>query len=620
MSDRYNPFGLPYLDRPADTPNYAVDSRWPDQPSVAEAHRMGGLASTDQYSPATYAPFDAYDRAQQAQHRDEKQQQAVQRSADVARGLAGQQGPADIRPVVGGMKMADMAGDMFAPDDVLGATTLFNPVRIGRKAIPAAAGAILGSDTAEAAGRPRVPRGKAVMGGVVDVANWMPPDVPRASIVMPTAPLRAAGDTRASTRFPTGVGATENPLTHQLSIGTGEMMASPNFEYNIGLLSSYPGFGHLKDMTAPQAAREYVDQARGNLQYLYDRSPAVMRERSPHWYEGAHEISDALARRWGVPRPSSSAALASLSPQMDWFKNASLGERTGDILLGSAAGKKMTPEMETFARAASEKGFLKGDVNAQLLQRIRGKSLDQLDDPLDKALWIRLYDEAHNPRAYRTITPEGNFSEFVRNQGGEQAKVGWGALGEIQKAVRALESGGDMNIISPTLGSKHKVRSFYNNIENPNYPLFGDVTADTHQVAAAQMRPLSGASPAVAHNLASGGEAGAVNAKSSAVTGVQGLYGLTADATRAMARQNDLVPRAAQSATWEPVRELFPAKWKTAANAKAVDDIWRQVDAGRLDINQARDQIFNLAGGIGTPEWGRPGARSVAPAKGSTYR
>jgi len=152
MSDRYNPFGLPYLDRPAETPNYSVDSRWPDQPSVADAFQMGHLAHTDQYAPTTYAPFDAYDRAQQAQHRDEKQQQAVQRSADVARGLAGQQGPADIRPVVGGMKMADMAGEMLAPDDVLGASTLFNPVRIGRKAIPAAAGAILGSDTAEAGG------------------------------------------------------------------------------------------------------------------------------------------------------------------------------------------------------------------------------------------------------------------------------------------------------------------------------------------------------------------------------------------------------------------------------------------------------------------------------------
>ncbi len=177
MTDRYNPFGLDYLRGPAEAPAFTVDSRWPDQPDVADAYRMGGLAALDQYAPQTYAPFDAYDRAQQQTHRDETQAGRVQRSADTARGLAGQAGPADVRPVLSGMRAADAIGEMFAPDDVFGATTLFNPVRIGRKAIPVAAGAVLGSDTAEAAGRPRVPRGKAVMGGVADVTNWTPPGI-----------------------------------------------------------------------------------------------------------------------------------------------------------------------------------------------------------------------------------------------------------------------------------------------------------------------------------------------------------------------------------------------------------------------------------------------------------
>ena len=152
MADRYyDPFtGMPIDPVPA--PEQPVYDRWPNEPSAADAYRMGDLAATDQYSPTTYAPFDAYDRAQQQTHRDEKQAQAVQRSADVARGLAGQAGPADVRPVLRGMRAADAIGEMFAPDDVLGATTLLNPVRVGRKAIPAAAGAILGSDPAEAGG------------------------------------------------------------------------------------------------------------------------------------------------------------------------------------------------------------------------------------------------------------------------------------------------------------------------------------------------------------------------------------------------------------------------------------------------------------------------------------
>ena len=187
MSDRYyDPFtGMP-ID-PAPAPLAPVHERWPDEPSAAGAYRMGALAGTDQYSPTTYAPFDAYDRARRQQNKDETQLQRHQRSADALRAFAKQgEGPADIRSPVTGMnpveqqRMADALGNALAPDNVFDAATYLNPVKrlgaIGR-AIPAAAGAVLGSDTAEAAGRPRVPRGKAVMGGVADVTNWTPPGI-----------------------------------------------------------------------------------------------------------------------------------------------------------------------------------------------------------------------------------------------------------------------------------------------------------------------------------------------------------------------------------------------------------------------------------------------------------
>ena len=258
------------------------------------------------------------------------------------------------------------------------------------------------------------------MADVADVARY---EMPAADAILP-------GDVRVSTRFPTAVKATEDPLAQHLSIGTKEMQASPGYAHNISLLQEYPGFAKLKGMTDDDAARAYVQQAADNLKYLYERSPATMKERSPLWYEGAHEISGALANRWDVPRPSASGALASLSPQMDWFKNASLGERVGDIMTSSAAGRILTPEMAGFADAAK---FLDKPENKALYKSILGKSLDELENPLQKALWIRLYDEAHNPRAYRTITPEGRFGPYVLNQDGTPAKVGWGALGRNRK-------------------------------------------------------------------------------------------------------------------------------------------------------------------------------------------
>jgi hypothetical protein len=428
------------------------------------------------------------------------------------------------------------------------------------------------------------------------------------------------GDLRVSTRFPTAKGAPDDPLKYHLNIGLPETMSTPGAAHNIGLLRDYPGFAHLKGMSDEDAVRAFLDQAKGNMSYLYEKAPDIMRARSPHWYEGANRFTTALAERYGVPRQSASAATASLSPQMDWFKNASLSERVGDILTGAAAGRPMTSEMIGAQRALPALNAEKSPVNEALFQRIKGKTLDQLTDPLEQAMWIRLYDEAHNPRNYRTINPEGEIGGFVLKQGGDPANIGWGALGEISKAVQSYKSGGDMGIISPVLGTKHKVRSFYNNIEVPNDPRFGDVTADTHQVAAALMRPLSGASPEVQHNLASGGAAGATNAASSAVTGVQGTYGLTGEATRMAAGEQGILPRAMQSATWEPVRELFPAKFKTDKNTAIVDEVWRAVDRGELSVPQARDKILEIAGGIGEPSWARPGVVFHDPRTLSTYR
>jgi len=421
------------------------------------------------------------------------------------------------------------------------------------------------------------------------------------------------GDTRVSTRFPDAVKKTENPLTHHLSIGTAEMKLDPeNFIHNTAILSDYPGFAKLKGMSADEAARAYIEQAKGNMQYLYDRSPAEMRLRSPRWYEGANEISDALAQRWGVPRQSSSAALAALSPQKDWFMNASLGERVGDIV---TANPKGTSDM--LAWAQKHKELSQDPETLAMIKAMKDRRLDRVD-PAEAALFVRAYDEAHNPRHYRSILPEGYFGDFITTQKGEPAKAAWGTYGDIDKAVRAIQSGGDMNIISPLLGGKHKVRSFYNNIEVPFDTRFGDITADTHQVAAGQMRPVAGTAEAVTQHLASGGAAGATNARSSKVSGVQGTYGLLADATRQFAAENGLLPRAGQSGTWEPVRELFNVKNPRVLNA--VDDIWKAHDRGDLNLGQARDAIFNLAGGIGTPEWARSGLSARSPLLGSTYR
>src|SRR5262245_2449285 len=425
------------------------------------------------------------------------------------------------------------------------------------------------------------------------------------------------GDLRVSTRFPSGATASENPLTEHLLIGAPEIISSPVAQHNTAILSSYPGMAHLRGMSPEQTAQAYMEAMRGNLNFLYEQSPQVMRERSPLWYEGANRLTTSLAERHGVPIQSEAAAIAAMSPQKDWFQNASLAERLGDILTGPEASKRFTSDMQRVAE--SRKSIRGSEKNTALLREIQGNRLVDLTDPDQMALWIRLRDEAYNPPHFRNINPEGELGDFVRAQSGEPWGVGWGSIPEISKAVRAMQSGGDMNVISPLLGERHKVRNFYNNIIVPHDPRFGDVTGDTHAMAASLLRPLAGSDIEVAHNFANYAGKGNVGAASSAPYGVQGTYGFTADATRMAAADQGLIPRGMQSATWEPVRTMFE-NIKTAKGKQAVDDIWRAVDRGELSPEQARQRIFEYAGGVRLPEWAQPGAVFSDPRGLSTYR
>ena len=147
----------------------------------------------------------------------------------------------------------------------------------------------------------------------------------------------------------------------------------------------------------------------------------------------------------------------------------------------------------------------------------------------------------------------------------------------------------------------HKVRSFYNNILSPMSDQ-GDVTIDTHAVAAAHLRPFSGEHIEVKENFKQGGKA--------SVTGAVGAYGLYADAYRQAAAEVGILPREMQSITWEAVRGLFTPGFKgQEKNQEIIANIWKKYDAGDITIDQARQEIFDEAGGINRAAWEGPGPR-----------
>lgn len=405
-----------------------------------------------------------------------------------------------------------------------------------------------------------------------------------------------------SQRFPTAVNATEDPIASRLTIGPAPMQTNPQaWEKNVALVKGYPNM--LPQETSgstDQTAENFINHIKQNLLYLYDNPQvAQWRDRAATWYDGANNIAQHRADYYGMPLQSSAAVYAALSPQKDWYQNASLGDRVMHIF-HAYPNQPFTPEMlQTAQRIFADPKY------AQQVKDISSQTLSSAASPAEKAMWLRIFDQTYNDPSYHIVTPEGGYGPLALNADGRPSRVAWGSLPEIGKAISAIESNGDPAVISQLMGMKHKVRNFYNNILDPNSPM-GDTTVDTHAVAGGLLRPLSGQSVEVAHNFGNYPGKGIPAAAESAINGVSGLYGLYAEAYRRAAAERGILPRQMQSITWEASRGLFPDTFKTAKNAAAIDDIWRARQIGD-DPYAIRNAIVQRAGGIRSPEWAGAG-------------
>jgi len=415
-----------------------------------------------------------------------------------------------------------------------------------------------------------------------------------------------------STRLPTAVKSTEDPLAENLTIGLAETKADAKlYEHNVNITKDYPNMRAAPDATTDETAEQFIEHAKENLLYLHDQVPEETRPRSQMWYDGARAVTDRWVEEYGIPDTSIAGVLAALSPQKDWYQNAALAEKTISIATQQKDTRATNEMIDLFYGLKDGKGkpvFDKPQYRP-MIEAMQGKTYAELthENPTVeramKALFVRLYDQTYNTPEYRILSPEGEFLDLARNADGTPSKAGWGSLNEIGKAIGAIEANGDVNIISPLMGERHKVRNFYNNIYAPNSKL-GEVTIDTHAVAAALLRPLSGNSLEVDHNFKNQSIAGRGTTKGSSVSGVNGNYGLYAEAYRRAAAERGILPRQMQSITWEAVRGLFTDTFKSNANNVAeIDAIWQKYKSGEIELNETRRQVNDRAGGINPPTW-----------------
>jgi hypothetical protein len=232
-----------------------------------------------------------------------------------------------------------------------------------------------------------------------------------------------------------------------------------NFFKEEGYLSDLIDKDHRK--TIENVTNRIVD----NLLWLHDKFKPELRGEAKKWYDGARKISERWAEEYGHPRQAIAGVMAALSPQLDWYQNVSLAKRVLDIYRDQQ-DTKWTPEMDQAVERISKMktGGIEGLKD--IVKPIRGRAFKDLDTD-EKAVFTRLYDEAHNSRDYDIVSPSGDFMGPSKTKGGKNQKVSWRSLDPIEKAISAIEDP-TLEGISYNIGTGHKVRNFFNNILLPN--------------------------------------------------------------------------------------------------------------------------------------------------------
>ena len=416
---------------------------------------------------------------------------------------------------------------------------------------------------------------------------------------------RTANDNTISTRVPRAVSSTEDLMADKLNVGIGAVLNDPALlKKHADLVRNDPLMGSFKSDSDVATINHFVDALKDNLVYLWKATPKNIRERSRNWYIGANQIANNLAEQAGISKNAASGVLAALSPQTPWDVNVSQAGRVITIWKdqqNTVTDQRMLDWFDSKIALLAKKedpAFM-----VALKEAVEGKTFKDLNGQKAQAWWLRAYDESHHSREYHLVAPEGKPAGLMLKKSGEPANMPWGNTGNIDKAISILNDGSLSNI-SKSLGVEHKVRSFYNNISEPN-SLEGHVTIDTHAVAAARFEPLSGNTPEVAQ--AWGGQG------SSSVAGQGGLYGEYAEAYRQAADEVNALPRELQSVTWEKVRGLFPDTFKTTKAVNDVKSIWSKFQRGEITTEQVRADITAISPNQ-NPNW--HGVRTE-PVKGT---
>ena len=410
--------------------------------------------------------------------------------------------------------------------------------------------------------------------------------------------------------------------TDDLSVAYVKNQAPQAFIKNANILAKeeiVSGKKKFKEIKTLEEAQEvydiFVREVADNLIFLTQEFNQEYKEISSLWYDGANVLAQNLAKKYDVSEEQVAGIIASLSPQKDWYQNVRLAELT---LMAYQANPVMTQEMVDFQQKVSDTGIntwkrqnksksrtkkYREDLQKKLLkvQEVQNNLTSLIGVKLKEAdlayqpYYVRTYSELNVTKDYNVLRPDGQIAGVASKKDGTNAKVAWGSYVEIGKAVSIYNDGSQDNI-TKSLGEMHKIRNFYNNIIDP-MSKDGDVTIDTHAVAAGLLKPLSGNSTQVGNNFGTA-------AGNSPARGIKGTYYAYLEAYALAAKELNLLPRQVQSITWEAVRGLYTDTFKRdKTKLKLIQNIWNKYNTGEITLNEARNETIKEGEGINDPTW-----------------
>src|SRR4029077_13785293 len=185
------------------------------------------------------------------------------------------------------------------------------------------------------------------------------------------------------------------------------------------------------------------------------RNPEAVEE-GHRWYHDAHDFSHGLHHEFGSPSPRHSAGVvAALSPQLDWRENKVQAHYIHKHLADPEAKLRLSPEHVEEAHRKS------------VLMASNPKSPDYGHEPMRLQPGKRFADmgpdeAAHALKAQAQHTDHMTIPERITKAGKPAIAQFSNGEGSIAKAIR-IHRGEDPD----TVLRGHKVRSFFNNINNP---------------------------------------------------------------------------------------------------------------------------------------------------------